>query len=30
VVRVLPAAAAATSDQLGRALDRALDRVVPS
>ena len=30
VVRVLPAAAAASSDQLGRALDRALDRVVPS
>jgi ribonuclease P protein component len=28
VVRVLPAAAVATSDQLGRALDRALDRVV--
>jgi len=30
VVRVLPAASTATSDQLGRALDRALDRVVPS
>ena len=30
VVRVLPAAAVATSDQLGRALDRALDRVVAS
>jgi ribonuclease P protein component len=30
VVRVLPAAAGATSAQLARALDRALDRVVPS
>ena len=30
VVRVLPAAAVATSDQLARALDRALERVVPS